>query len=338
MSHRYEIRTFLPKESDPLFNGIAEQLYSASLRLIHRPLDAINKEYAAAGICVLKDDKPAGRLIAYAATGVEAHSKKSLVLGNYECIDDDHAAQELLNAAADLARMEGYKCLVGPMSGTTWDTYRFCTNPEAGMFLSEPVHQPWYVKQWTENGFETLADYVSTIDRNLTCNEEDALQQEKHFTSAGVHFRNIDLDHYEDELKKLFPLCEKAFSNNFLYTPVKWETFRDKYIAVKAFVVPEMIFLAETAAGELAGFAFNIHDHFCQDEKRMVVKTVARDPDPRFRGLGNVLSNMSQRYARDHAYSASIHALMYSGNYSVKLSEKYTGAPFKHYKLFMKLL
>jgi hypothetical protein len=330
------LETFLPSQTHPLFAELPPVLYGENLLPLQRAGDTINMQYAAAGIAVLQDGKVKGRVVLYAATGILMYGKKTLVLGNYECVNDQQAASELLESAENFARMEGYEILLGPMNGTTWDTYRFCINPEAGTFFSEMIHQPYYPQQWEQAGFKCTAEYISTIDRTKSCDSEATLRAEKQFTTNGIRFRNIDLGIYEQELEALFPLCEKAFANNFLYTPVSWNTFRDKYLAVRPYIVPEMVFIAEREHGSLAGFAFNFPDFLCKTEKRMIIKTLARDPAPDLKGLGDVLGNYSQRFARDNGFDAIIHALIYSGNYSRDLSEQYNATVFKKYSLYSK--
>ena len=332
----YSIRTFFPSNEAPEMEMTAKKIYPPQLLPFQQPGDRINTAFAAAGIAVEKNGEPVGRLVLYAATGIAAGGEKTLVIGNYECIDDDEAAAMLLEAAAGFARMEKFRALIGPMNGTTWDTYRFCTSDQGDPFFSEMTHMPWYPAQWEKAGFVTLATYVSTIDRKLVCDGEEILRTEKYFSGNGIRIRNIDLDNYERELKKIFPFCEKAFAGNFLYTPAGWESFREKYLAIKNFILPEAVFISENSSGEITAIAFNFPDHRCTKEKRLVVKTLARDPGKEFRGLGEVLANRTQRFAKENGYDAAIHALMYSDNYSLKLSGQYNGEIFRQYRLYSK--
>ncbi len=329
--------TFPPRAGAPEMKGFAETLYSPQLLPLQQAGDVINTHYAAAGIAVVKDGETAGRLILYAGTGINVEEKKALVIGNYECIDDPEAAKKLLEVAEEMARMERYGVLLGPMNGTTWDTYRFCTNPEAGTFFSEMTHQPYYPQQWKDNGFSVLAEYASTIDRDMVWEKPAALEREKELISEGLVIRNIDLDHYEGELERMFTFCERAFRANFLYTPTTWEAFREKYVAVKKWIQPEAVFIAEKN-GALAGFCFCLPDHLCATEKRLVLKTLARDKRSDLKGLGMVLGNCVTRFAKANGYAAVIHALMHMQNYSVSLSGQFSGQPFKHYELYSKQL
>ncbi|MDQ3109432.1 MAG: hypothetical protein M3R17_06015 [Bacteroidota bacterium] len=330
------IETFLPSQTHWLFAELPAALYAPDVFRLQRSSDTINMQYAATGIAALQDGKVVGRLVLYAETGISIPGKNVVVMGNYECVKDEKISAELINAAENFARMEGYNFILGPMNGTTWDTYRFCTNPEAGTFFSEMIHQSYYPQQWEKAGFTQMADYISTIDKIISCDKKATLELEQKFIANDIRFRSIDLNQYEQELSSLFSLCEKAFAKNFLYTPISWEIFRDKYLAVRPYIVPEMVLIAERADGSPAGFAFNFPDHLCKTEKRMILKTLARDPANDLKGLGDVLGNLSQRYARDHKFNSIIHALIYSGNYSRDLSEQYSSSVFKHYALYSK--
>ena len=241
----YTLKTFFPSNEAAELKSTAAKIYPAHLLPLQQAGDRINSQFAAAGICIEKNGEPVGRLVLYAATGISVEKKKTLVIGNYECIDDDEAAARLLEAAADFAQMEKSEVLAGPVNGTTWDNYRFCTDDHSQLFFSEMVNMPWYLSQWEHAGFETLANYVSTIDRTLICDGKEILETEKRFSEKGIRIRNIDPGNYENELKKIFPFCEKAFAGNFLYTPVDWKIFREKYMAVKKYILAEAVFIAE---------------------------------------------------------------------------------------------
>lgn len=331
----YTLKTFLPSETDTCFTRIREILYPEAMRSLQKSGDSIDSAIAFTGLCVEKNGIPAGRLILYKPE-LQIEGKKVLAAGNYECIDDPEAARLLLDGAMTIAKQEDSDAVIGPMNGTTWSNYRFAVSPINDPFFSEMIHLPYYAAQWEANGFQPLAGYISTIDRSKRFDPEGIQEEEARFLKAGIRFRNIRLENFEEELALIFPLCEKAFAGNFLFSPVSRETFSRKYLAIKPYIDPSMVFFAETPQKEIAGFAFNFPDHLCKTEKRMIVKTLVRNPRPEFAGLGNVLANLSQRFAAQNNYDAVIHALMHADNYSVTLSEKYHGELFRRYSLFIK--
>lgn len=317
---------FKPQENDPLFSSIPAKLYPEQRLALQKTGDHIHSAYAIRGIAVCRGAETAGRLVLY--SGPDA---KTLLIGNYECVEQDEAAAALLGAARQYAKEHAFEMLIGPMNGTSWENYRFCTDG-GGSFFTEMTHQPYYLQQWKANGFTPLANYASAIDRALA-DENPAIQEkENEFRAAGIIFRPINTDHYESELEKLFVFCEKAFRKNFLYSPTGRDSFFAKYQAIKNRVVPEAVTLVEYR-DEIAGFCFCLPDYLCANEKRLIVKTIARDPEPAFRGLGAVLGLMATRYAKTAGYCAIIHALMHIENHSVDLSERFSGNIFRRYEI-----
>lgn len=333
MTHATKISITLTGANDPRLRAIPELIYTPQLLPLQRGSDAINRDYLHSFILAELEGKPAGRLAIYLNPYLQHEGKVCAAIGNYECVDDDQVSAALLEAAVNECRIQGAQKIIGPMNGSTWDTYRFCTNMEAGLFFSEMVHQPYYPKQWEAIGFEPVGRYVSTIDRHLI-NRPEAVEREKELLDAGIRIRPIDLSRYEVELERIFPFCETAFSRNFLYTPIAFDQFCEKYLAIKKYIVPEFVLMAENAQGELAGFFFNFPDHLNPRAHRTIIKTIARRPEPEYKGLGEVLGNITNRMARANGFTAQIHALIYAGNYSFQLSEKYTSEPFKEYVLY----
>lgn len=337
MKSAYQIIQFDPLEDHPYFRELPARLYDGEKLKLQTSSDRINQRVASAGVSVLRNGVCTGRLILYGEAGQALNGKRCIFIGNYECEDDPESAYRLIDAACDISRRQGYHCVIGPQNGTTWGQYRFCTSPHDQSFFSEMVHREYYPVQWQSAGFTVLADYVSTIDYSLSHDSKSILEAEGRFREQGISFRKLQVENYEEELVRLFPLCENAFAQNFLYSPISLEDFLSIYKSVRPFIVPEMIFIAEKMH-EPVGFAFNFPDYLNPKENRIILKTLARHPDAAYRGLGEVLGNLSQRYASQNGYSAIVHALIYSGNVSLDLSRKYHGKIFKRYSLYSKEL
>jgi|GEM_PF-347406 len=316
------------------FMQIPQFLYPKEALPLQALNDGINRDYLFQCLVVLVDNVPAGRCALYKNPLLRHHEKSCIAIGNYECTDDAEVSAALLNEAKKLAKEAGAQLLIGPLNGSTWDAYRFDTQPGKDLFFLEPYHLPHYAKQFEAAGFSTLADYVSTIDRTLAHDAPAVLKREKEFLDQGFRFRHILLDEYESELDRLYVFCRRAFAKNFLYTPVSREVFFNKYKTIKPFIKEEQVIIVEFPNGKTAGFVFCFHDHACRTEKRLVLKTLARDPSPETKGLGNVLGNRMTKYAAGNGYASIIHALMHVDNSSKNLSGQYSGEPLKQYKLY----
>ena len=118
-------------------------------------------------LLLLNEDKISGRLALYENKDLVYNNTPSITIGNYECIDDNKASAILLESAFDLARQKGYKYIIGPMNGSTWKNYRFMDDQTNPLFFTENLHQPYYTRQFTENGFGAISNYISQVDTKL---------------------------------------------------------------------------------------------------------------------------------------------------------------------------
>ena len=103
---------------------------------------------------------------------------------------------------------------------------------------------------------------------------------------------------------------------------------------------PSLILIAEDD-GKTAGFVFGLPDwlQVQRGEPRdtMIVKTLARRADERYRGLGSVLLERCRQAALEGGYRRCIHALMYDENASLGLSNRF-GTTMRGYTLYAREL
>jgi len=293
----------------------------------------IVKEYLSRCFVALLDDKPMGRIAVYENPHLEYEGKKAVCLGYYECACEADLCKELLAYVLEEVKDMGYECVIGPMNGSTWSQYRFTTNKGENFFL-EPQNSSCYPKHFEQTGFEPIAQYYSSIGKTFSVDAEQLATRQKTFEDKGVSFRNINPMDYENELKKLHEFSLKSFAKNFLFTPISWETFRDKYLPLKAFIDSEFVLFAENKKGELVGLVFGIHDVLCQTEQRIITKTIARDPNIIYTGLGECMALSFVQRAKEAGYDSIVHALIIEDGLSQAVSQKCFGEKFKAYCLY----
>lgn len=228
--------------------------------------------------------------------------------------------------------------MIGPMNGSTWEQYRFINEAEQPLFFTEPLHQPYYIQQWKENGWTTIGEYGSGLTEDLSVDEEMISSIKTALEPVGIRLRSLDLAAYREELVRLHPFLLQAFSRNFLYTPITLEDFLDKYLPLQPYLKKEFVLLAEDAAGTVAGVFLCIDDLYDTAGRTLIIKTIARDPDPRFRGLGHLMAAQVYREAAARGYTRIIHAFMYNQGTSTAISGHFNGHIFKTYTLFGKTL
>ncbi|PIY11666.1 MAG: hypothetical protein COZ18_03435 [Flexibacter sp. CG_4_10_14_3_um_filter_32_15] len=110
----------------------------------------------------------------------------------------------------------------------------------------------------------------------------------------SIIIRKIDLDNFEKELENLFPFVSSLFEQNFLYTPISLESFKEKYLPIKPLINADYVLIAEHEKNnktEIVGFIFcypNLYSSiYSQDEKQLICKTIGRNQDDFYKGLGD---------------------------------------------------
>ncbi len=315
-----------------LFENLPKRLYPAdSIR--QRQSETINKEFLKDCYVLLKNGEPEARAALY-NNPFTCNELKTAALGNYESTADKEVSEKLLRFAIDEAKKSGAEFLIGPMNGSTWDSYRFSIHHDTSNFLLEPFHHLYYNGQFLFSGFLPISKYTSSIDKEIHFDHPEVLKLDKQFADAGVTIRNINMNDYEGELKKLYPFITEAFKTNFLYTPISWETFRSKYLEAAKIINPEYVLLAEDAECNVIGFIFCYDDLFNTNEKSLVIKTIARDKSKQWAGLGHVLANRVIRLVKSKGYKSIIHAFMIEQATSTAISKDFLGTVYKNYVLY----
>jgi len=318
-----------------LFSELPAALYpSGSLRFA-LPED-LNTDYLLAAYVLRANGRAKARAALYSNPHLQFAGQKCLCLGNYESADEPELAQRLLRHCCEEAKKLGAEYILGPMNGSTWNHYRFSLHHDSPGFFPEPYHHLYYNDHFKQAGFTGIARYFSSIDTIMRFDRPEVMERERELSAAGVRLRAIDLREYENELSRLFDFSLLAFRNNFLYTPVSRETFIRKYAETKKIIDPRFVLLAEDNNGNLIGYFFCLHNFFNTKEKQLVVKTIARNPDRKWKGLGQVMANSIYKAAVQEGYSSVIHAFMIEGGTSTPTSAAFSGTVFKNYMLYGK--
>jgi len=238
------------------------------------------------------------------------------LIGHYAAADARAAAAVLSAACAELAR-RGCTLAVGPMDGSTWRRYRLLTGRGAEPpFFLEPDNPDDWPGHFESQGFTPLARYVSALHEDLGRSWTASPAAE------AFAFRPLAPGRIDAELRRLWRVSTRAFTDNFLYTPIGEAEFRAMYRRLLPLVRPELVLFAERD-GEAAGFCFALPDRLQalrgEAVDTVIVKTVAVLPEWRGRGLGGALIARVGAAALRLGLRRSIHALMHEDNPSRKI-------------------
>jgi len=273
-------------------------------------------------------------------TGAPPHPGYRLgVIGHYAARDDEAAAMLLQDACRRLAE-NACDYAVGPLDGSTWKSYRFVT--DAGSeppFFLEPVNSPQYPKQFLMAGFGSFAGYVSALRQGPLKADPRTEAAARRLERLGVTIRPLNLTRLEDELLAIHRASRVIFRDNVLYSPCSADQFLALYQPILPMAQPDTFLLAERE-GELVGFIFGIPDYLQaqrgQHVDTLIIKTLARLPDPVYAGLGAVLLRRCETIGLERfGWRRSIHALMHVNNASIALSSQ-SAKTMRGYTLFGK--
>lgn len=296
----------------------------------HRLKD-INQEYFHCGIIALDNNAYAGHCVVYNNPHITWQNEKSILIGNIE-FDSEEASKGLFECAAQVGDSLQAKHLIGPINGSTWNNYRFMTECKRS-FFGNHAQENDKIKAFHDFGFAPIANYYSSIDDVLESDNTQVNQRAVELQEQGMTLRSIRLSEYENELRKLYDFNLLAFQRNAFYSPITWEEFRNKYIEVKQLINEDFVLIAEDVLENIIGFVF-CYDNFHSKEKELIVKTIARHPDAKWRGMGQVLAQKIVSKAKQDGYKAIIHAFLIDEGTSTALSQSYHGEVISRYSLY----
>jgi GNAT superfamily N-acetyltransferase len=263
------------------------------------------------------------------------------LIGHYAARDDKAAGHILATACGRLAS-RGCTLAVGPMDGNTWRRYRLVTErgSEPPFFL-EPDNPDDWPAHFTGNGFEPLAHYYSALNTNLHDQDPRIPDIAQRLADRGVTIRPLNLEGFEQELRSIYALSLLSFAENFLYTPIGEEEFLAQYGAIRPYVRPELVLIAEWKATQPIGYIFAVPDlaqaQRGQSPDTVIIKTLAVHPEHAGGGLGSLLTARCQGTADKLGYRRVIHALMHETNKSKRISS-HTAKTIRRYTLFARAL
>lgn len=265
-------------------------------------------------------------------TPIKAHLHPALApVGAIEDGTDQEIAE-----AEDWLRAQGCTAVRGPMGPTTWTPYRANLGPhDRPLFLGEPGFSP---DVWEARGYQIVARYASSLADNLE-QTESSMDRSCALVTEGWTLQTLtEMGSFEAALPLFYELTIAAFSKAYAYTPIDWPSFAQMYRPIEALIDPDLVVLARSPEGEAAGYCFSVPDRLNPQLKQFVVKTLAVDPRWRAHGLGSwMVGNVHSRAHTAGWTSGGIHALMWTGSHSRKISA-HAGNIIREYALYEKAL
>ncbi len=316
-----------------LFKDLPKYLYAEEF-LALKNTESIPEMHLSTCFVLLVDDIAKARLSIYLNPDLTFEGTSTACFGNYECVDNQYVSNAILKHGLEEAKKLDAQYVIGPMNGSTWENYRFSLHHDTANFFLEPYYHLYYNQQFLAAGFSSMGNYHSLLDKEVEFKIPGAPEKQKFYEDQGVTFRNIDLDNFESDLSAIYDLNQNAFKTNFLYTPIDKEDFINKYKTAKQFIQPDFMVLAFDENKELIAYYFCVQDFYNKTEKSLIIKSIARNPDSKWRGLGQAIGNQIYDRAKHQGFTSVIHAFMFDKGTSSPLSEQFSENKYKKYRLY----
>jgi len=275
------------------------------------------------------------------------NGRKTSYIGNvniYEKYRKDE--EQLFNKVFEELKKEGIETIIGPLNGTTWNTYRYVTEKGNGRpFLLEPWNEDYSVSLFEKLDFKHLAGYISTVMEGMNSDGRKNLNKKIEKLKKFDYYEDIRVESAENKdlltvLNKVYDLTVEAFKNNFLYSELEREIFLKMYLSYEDKIIKKffkMLYLKD----ELIGYVFGIPDYtelgYKEKIDTIILKTIAVSPEYNGKGMGYILINSLVEEAAKEGYENVIYALMHESNVSKNIG-LLLGNILRKYTLFIKEL
>ena len=208
--------------------------------------------------------RPVGRIAAFIdRLAVDFWHAPVGLFGYYECIPDAQASRLLLETAADWLKLQGMQAMRGPWSFVSQEWGMVLEGFSPPPVVMAPYNPPYYNDHLVAFGLEKIKDllcyYISAREgyqipeRILTLTEAVAKRYQ-------VRVRQIDMQHYDQEVATLIDLSNRSIISNWGYSPVTEAEVRAMAHDLKPVIQPKGVMFAEDAHGSPIGFAIALPD------------------------------------------------------------------------------
>lgn len=313
------------------FTALREHLYAGNPYV---EASTENLPTTAEFFLTLRDGIPVARAAAIINPELTYQNRAAGMIGYFESLPDPENAftPQLFQAIETYFTGRGISFIIGPMNGSTWQSYRATLPGQNPPFFLDNINLPHYASLFEQNSFQTIGNYLST---RVPLNAIDTARVgrfEGRFRERGFIIRPFG---GESDLRKIHALSLISFRQNFLYTPLPFEPFSTAYQRIIPLINPQFVLLAERGNGEIAGFIFAVDNFYEKTKKELIIKTLAIAPEADCRGLGTFLVELVQKRAREAGYDAVYHALMHEDNASARIDNR-SAEIYRTYRLYGK--
>lgn len=211
-----------------------------------------------------KEGRYIGRIAAFIdLLAIDFWKDRVGLFGYFECLADEAAARLLFEAARDWLMKKQCNCMRGPWSFVSQEWGLVVEGFEPSPVVMAPYNPPFYEGLLTDFGFSKIKDLLCWS----ICPQDGYRVPERilRLTDAvrdryGVRIRQLDMKHYDEEVKVIIELANSTIIDNWGYSPVTEAEIQAMARDMKAIIQPRGVLFAEDSNGKPIGFAITLPD------------------------------------------------------------------------------
>jgi GNAT superfamily N-acetyltransferase len=191
------------------------------------------------------------------------HDDRVGFFGFFESVDDPAVAAALVEAARGWLRERGMEAMRGPASPSVNDEYGLLVEgfelPPAVMM---PYNPPYYAALLEGCGLRKARDlyaYLGSTGATLA-QPKIARANEVLKKRSGLTYRPLDMKNFAADIGRIKQVYNRAWQGNWGEVPMTGEEYDALARDLKPVVRPELVIIAETGGGEVAGFGLALPD------------------------------------------------------------------------------
>ncbi len=214
-----------------------------------------------------RDGKPVGTIAAVVNhVHNEFHHENTASFGVFELLEDQEAADALLDAACQWALDKGMDKIFGPISLSVWDELGVLVEGyDSPPVILMPYNPPYYVDFLEAAGFTKSMDLLAYNSNSYQLMSPGGLPDKlirvvnKVKDRYGLSVRALNMDDFDNEIERVRTVINSAWVGNWGFVPMS-DAQADKLgEGLKPIIDPRVAFLVEKD-GEVVGFSLSLPD------------------------------------------------------------------------------
>ncbi|MBE3575550.1 MAG: GNAT family N-acetyltransferase [Firmicutes bacterium] len=182
----------------------------------------------------------------------------------FESAPDYRIAEALLQAGVSWLRRQGMNRVTGPQSPSNGDDYRglLVSGFDSPPVLMDSYNPPYYVDFFERFGFRKQFDRLAFY-YDLTAPFPEKFVNAVEYAKKRYHFhtRPANIKDLKSELRRVKQIIDRAMPEWPDMIPPSWEEIDAEAESLLPVIVPDLVPIAETDAGEPIGFAIALPDY-----------------------------------------------------------------------------